>query len=369
MKTRNRITLALLSAAALILGIALWNTPAATSAPEGNPVELSSKHALYTQPGAKGIAGLKAWEEFTGQTVAQMTDFTGTASWAHISRYLPFTEWAKLPQQGKRLLLTVAMLPADTSTNLAACANGDYNVHWQTLGQNLVTYGLEKTVVRPGHEMNGGWYRWNARGGKELDYAGCFRQVVTTMRAVPGQKFLFDWSVANATTPPFNLKGERQLDYDKIWPGDEYVDVVGVDVYDYNYNFYPIPASADEQTVRTVQRNSWLFQLGGNYQITEKVKASPVGLVFWRDWAKAHGKPMSIDETGVAWKSDGYAGGDNPLWIDRIVNFAADPANNVAWLTYFNIDVTGVKHDLLRADTYFPQSAERIVSRVSDLAR
>ena len=110
--------------------------------------------------------------------------------------------------------------------SLQKCSDGQYDTQWRTLANNLVSYGLCETILRLGWEFNGNWFAWGAPG-KEAQFAGCFRRVVSSMRAAqPGASFKFDWN------PTEDIVWWSQAQIDAAWPGDAYVDFIGVDAYD-----------------------------------------------------------------------------------------------------------------------------------------
>jgi hypothetical protein len=128
------------------------------------------------------------------------------------------------------------------------------------------------------------------------------------MRAVPGAHFLFDWNVnANYRDIPF-------ADY---YPGDAYVDIIGIDQYDNTGVNIPAP---------------------GPYRFAA-LAAQPGGLDALAAFAGAHGKPLSIPEWGTI--SEGTnAGGDDPYYVDGIAEFIA--THDIAYESYFDADVDGV---------------------------
>jgi hypothetical protein len=77
-------------------------------------------------------------------------------------------------------------------------------------------------VLRLFHEMNGGWFWWGsqAEGGAEA-YKGLFRSAVAIIREETPLA-LFAW----APNHPFDAAAQ---DY---YPGDDVVDVIGLDMYD-----------------------------------------------------------------------------------------------------------------------------------------
>ena len=84
------------------------------------------------------------------------------------------------------------------SPALVAAAAGDYNSKFYDLGKLLVTDGLGHTIIDLGREMNGTWYEWSEHRAPPSEpdaYILAWRQIVTTMRSVPGQHFKFLWTV------------------------------------------------------------------------------------------------------------------------------------------------------------------------------
>jgi hypothetical protein len=147
-----------------------------------------------------------------------------------------------------------------------------------------------------------------------------WRNIVTAMRSVEGQKFEFDWNVNASNT---------EIDASSYWPGDEYVDYVGVDVYDLGWEVgtYPYPAACDATCRLSRQQAAWDEIYGGDR-----------GLAFWSDFAKKHGKPMTLPEWGLWQREDGHGGGDNPFFIEKMHAFITDPAHNIAYQGYFDVD-------------------------------
>src|SRR5205823_10686973 len=69
--------------------------------------------------------------------------------------------------------------------------SSDLNSKFRNLGELLVKDGLSHTIIGLGREMNGSWYEWSERHAPASDpdaYIRAWRQIVTTMRSVPGQR-------------------------------------------------------------------------------------------------------------------------------------------------------------------------------------
>jgi hypothetical protein len=293
---------------------------------------------VYAGPGAKGVVGAAAFGTLSGSAPSAVLDFASSRDWAGITG----PNWLLDPRVDShaRLEYSLPMFPGGDRYSLAACAAGAYDAQWQRTGRSLVEHRLADTIVRPGWEFNGSWYPWSAKGHL-ADYVGCFRRIVTTMRAVTGQHFAFDWNP--------NL-GAGAFPAELAYPGDSYVDYVGVDVYDTSWSHYP---SAHPAQARAA---AWRDDLDGDH-----------GLAFWSRFAAAHHKPMALPEWGVTWLSNGHGGGDDPAFVDHMFGFMTDPANNVAYGHYFDWTSSAGDHKLT-GSTRFPASAAEYGRRARLLA-
>ncbi|MET0693387.1 MAG: glycosyl hydrolase [Propionibacteriaceae bacterium] len=291
---------------------------------------------VYAGPGAKGVRGAEEFATTTHAPISRVLDFLPDETWSAMTH----ADWLidAHARSARHLELSVPMLPTRGAATLPRCANGEYNHRWRTIATKLRDAGLQDTTIRPGWEFNGDWYQWSAAGpGQAAEYVGCFRQLVTTMRSVSPQ-FTFSWSVNN---------GHNRLPAELGWPGGSYVDIVGVDVYDYSSQWYPTPRG---MTLAQARGRTWDTALN-----------SPRGLRFWSDFARTHGKPLALSEWGLAWRANGQAGGDNTLFLDQLVGFVRNPANGVAYATYFNsVDTPALKHNLLHPQTKFPKGVQRL---------
>ena len=296
-----------------------------------------------TGPAIPATADYAAW---IGRSVVWGHDtipFGGGSSWNHISgEYAmnwflkPWGKWVR-DVSGRRFVLSAPMLPGHSNrsgptkgdnlgpVSLALGAAGDYNVYWKALAERMVEVGLGGSVVRLGWEFNGNWYAWKVLNANDAkNFAAYWRQIVTTMRAVPGtEKMQFDWNGANAVRTSYPLE--------MAWPGDDVVDFVGIDIYDVSYaeGSYPIlPEMPPAQTSarREVAWTKWINLSSNN------------GIPAWVAIARAHGKPLSVPEWGVMERKDGHGGLDNPVFIRRVGAFIKDPANHVAYASYWDCD-------------------------------
>src|ERR1700735_4684 len=85
-----------------------------------------------------------------------------------------------------------------TSPALVAAAAGEDDSNFYDLGELLVRDGLGSTIIELGREMNGKWYEWSEHRAPPSEpdaFILAWRQIVTTMRSVPGQHFKFLWTI------------------------------------------------------------------------------------------------------------------------------------------------------------------------------
>ena len=161
-----------------------------------------------------------------------------------------------------------------------ACASGSYDEHATALAENLVSYGAGSIVIRLGVEANGNWEAdYVGTTTQEMnDWAQCYDNEVTAMRAVPGADFLFVWN-PNVCTADLPL-GEW-------YPGNSYVDIIGVDAYD-----------EDCSTLKTVSEEGWAAYSTDSAANTPNDPSFP-SLDNIEAFAAANGKPLSFPEWGL----------------------------------------------------------------------
>ena len=366
--SRIRVVRAIGASLALLAGLARAETPV------DFPASAAPYMAAYRWGAANkngGAAANEAFARWLGRPVVWAEDFEPTERWDSLEGGAwQLGEWSRWRSaaSGRRLILSVPLLPGgwDRSgprqgdaigkpVSLTAGARGDYNARFKKLAENLVHYGLTDSVLRPGWEFNGGWYTWRA-GENPKAFAEYWRQIVRTIRAVPGaEKLQFCWNPA---------LGYQQFPAEKAWPGDVWVDFVGLDVYDDSWlaDTYPFPQGASREQIDQRRRTVWdKVILHGDY-----------GLLFWCDFSAKHHKPFSIPEWGVDDRKDGHGGLDNAMFVEQMHGFIADPAHRVFFHCYFDVQAHDGGHQLspgLRGTDVprFPQASATFRSLFGDV--
>lgn len=81
-------------------------------------------------------------------------------------------------------------------------------------------------VFRPYHEMNGSWFWWGGENTTTKDYITLWQEMVHLLRDKHNIHNLL-----YAFSPNKFNEGDNYLDY---YPGDDYADILGMDIYDFN---------------------------------------------------------------------------------------------------------------------------------------
>lgn len=245
-------------------------------------------------------AAFAAWR---GRELDVVVDWSARATWEDIVN----PDWLYRAWKGTPYakVFGVAMLPeADPTATLTECARGAYEEKWLEFGSRIAASGIaDETIIRLGWEFNGDWYKWSAR--EPAEWIACWRHIVTAVeRNAPNLRW--DWSVNRGV-------GHGLTDPREAYPGDAFVDIVGVDSYD----MWPGVQSEAQ----------WQEHLAG-----------PFGLLAWKDFAREHGKKLSVPEWGVfpGPRSEGQNGGDNALYVRRMNEFFASLGSLLAYEAYFN---------------------------------
>ena len=305
--------------------------PAATRTPSAGPAPKACRGAGGAQVGVfRGTdpAEVDAFEKWLGCRVEVAADFSARASWQDIASPGYLNEaWAGEP---RRLALGIAMLPEDPDATMRAGAAGDYDQYFRTLGEGLVDEGHADAILRVGWEFNLDGSRWFTRDTDA--FKAYWRRIADVMGSVAGSRFQFDWNPNN---------GKNPVDAVDYYPGDDVVDIIGVDAYDVAGNVYPYRRNCDDACrTRTQTRAGEQHIFGGDR-----------GLRFWRDFARERGKPLSLPEWGLWSRPDGTGGGENAYYIRRMHEFIADPGTPVAYQAYFEYNGEDGEHRLMTTFT------------------
>jgi hypothetical protein len=257
-------------------------------------------------------------------------DFLLGTTWRTITEArFPYAKWRG---KGYTMIWGVDMLPDTYTPNsnpdvpggscfgLNQGAAGKFDHYFQTVARNIVSNGFGDSIIRVGWEFNGGWFPWAAHGCA-ADYVTYFERIVTAMRSVPGAHFSFEWNPTRGDLAVGNLA--------EYYPGNAYVDSVGLDVYDVEQETYP-----------------------GSQAELQKMETENYGLDWLVSFAAAHHKPIVLPEWGLGWgtcsasgkpisaSSGEVCGGDNAAWVNLMATWIK--SHHVAEATYWDFETSSV---------------------------
>ncbi|HEX3514583.1 MAG TPA: glycosyl hydrolase [Trebonia sp.] len=274
-------------------------------------------------------ANIAAASQVSGQTYNCITLFDNPVDnwddwetpWMFSTASDGWVTWLKNAQH--QLVVGVDLIPQSAGgvdNPLAwesACSAGDYNQYATTLAKNLVSYGAGSIVIRLGIEANQtGETDFVGTTPQEMsDWAKCYDNEVTAMRAVPGTHFLFVWN-PNACT--------QSLPLNDWYPGNAYVDIIGLDLYDED-------CATGSKTVSKEGWTAFASDSSSGGQGDPNFPSLDSMLAF----AKAHGKPMSFPEWGI----DSGDPDDATYVTDMMQVFKKD---NFAFESYFDNGNDGI---------------------------
>ena len=123
---------------------------------------------------------------------------------------------------------------ADSQPKLADIANGEWDAYIDSWAAAAAAHG-QPIVLRFAAEMNGHWYPWseNHFGNGSDEFAPMWRHVHSRFEAAGADNVVWLWSV--------NRVDNLNSDIATYWPGEEYVDWVGISGYWRGYQAAPAP--------------------------------------------------------------------------------------------------------------------------------
>lgn len=243
--------------------------------------------------------------------------YTDRSSWANLTG----NTWVfgNMAGWGGTLIISQPLFPDDGS-NLADCAAGKYNAHWQDFGRSMVAANRADSIVRLGWEFNGEFMYWHATNDTNT-FISCWNNAASSIKSTNPQALL-DWTINGHGTPGTVCNGLAT----NCYPGDAFVDYVGID----NYDFYPNSKETPFDTIANAQEGlTWLY-----------------------NFAVQHKKRFGVGEWGVVSAAGRDGGGDNAAFVQNMWNWFSTHAASGLYEAYFNnSDVGNVQSDLFNGDS------------------
>lgn len=216
------------------LGILLLSAPADAARPRTAPAR-----AVIAAPPTERLLGvavpgaptdLREYEDLGNALGRRPEQVTFYAAWATVPDF-PAADAARIAAAGAVPELTWepwdpaagTTQPAYALDRIAAGAHDAYLKRW---ARQVRSYGAP-LVIRMAHEMNGSWYPWaeGVNGNEAGDYRAAWRHVVKVFRAQRVTNVSWFW----APNVPFH----GSVPLAGLYPGDDVVDRVGLDGYNW----------------------------------------------------------------------------------------------------------------------------------------
>ncbi|WP_236745311.1 glycoside hydrolase family 26 protein [Rhodococcus sp. BS-15] len=273
------------AAAALVIPLVLGSTVVASSSPmTPRTQQISSaplRLGIINPNGPSATWELDQIESVLGERASLAVIYKDFAQPA------PIAELDAADARGSKTLLTWepwaagagVVQPDFQSSDITA---GRYDAYITEWARALASWG-KPVMLRYAHEMNGNWYPWADRvnGNTDGDYVRAYRHVHDLFTAAGASNVEWVWNPNVPNAVPMSV----------VYPGSQYVDVVGLDGYNWGTS------------------QSW-----SAWQTPDQLFGD--GLTQVR--ALALGKPIVLGEVASA-----EAGGSKPAWITRLIEYLA----------------------------------------------
>lgn len=290
--------------------------------PETAIVSVSSSSAVKLGRGRSGLpwlsgvwsggrfspAQLRSFGSWRGRPVDMVTTYSRQDSYrAMVKESWSITVWNGFPG---RLNYGLALLPDSGEGSLASIARGEQDWVWRGVAKNLKAAGRGDSIVRIGWEANLPDWRWGVTAARADSFKRAFRRVAKVLRATaPGLKMDFGIGCG----PGLRGSKDRTASLTKLYPGDDVVDIIHCDVYDW-----------------------WSTKVTSRDRSPLTRPAHGVGLADLVTFARQRKKLVGLGEWGLAAPHNGNGGGDNPHFIRAVHGFIRDNLDVFAYECYFD---------------------------------
>jgi mannan endo-1,4-beta-mannosidase len=213
-----KVVMAIVALAAIAVGVILYNKKSGPTGPL--PVNLPPASGSYLGVFADGApTSYKGVTTFTKTTGAKPDVVMYYSGW-----YVPFPTGFANTVANNGAVPLVQMDPDKVS--ITAIASGRYDGYLSEYAEAVRAY-RHPVILSFGHEMNGGWYSWGYTHTSAATFVAAWRHVVNLFRALGAQNVTWLWTV-NIINDAHGGNIPRPTQW---WPGNNYVNWVGIDGY------------------------------------------------------------------------------------------------------------------------------------------
>jgi mannan endo-1,4-beta-mannosidase len=210
--------IAVIAAAAIAAGVVLYNRSTDPSGPL--PVHLPTTPGSYLGVFAKGFPD--TYEPMT--TFSKQTGSHPDITMYYSGWYVPFPIKFANTAAHNGVVPLVQMDPENIS--LAGISHGSADAYLSSYAEAVKAYH-HPVIIGFGHEMNGNWSSWGYTNTSPAVFVAAWRHIVKLFRALGADNVTWLWTV--------NIINNTQKGTiprpDVWWPGNAYVNWVGIDGY------------------------------------------------------------------------------------------------------------------------------------------
>lgn len=271
-----------------------------------------------------------SFDSFRGRDSDVYVAFVGRSNRRDVVNQIRSDEIGRFAGMPGTLSLSWPMLPMEISHRFAECTRGDYDQFVKDGANALKAHGFVDPIIRLGWEVNGK-YPWSL--GPQPDrveqYKACYQRQVNLFRSIlPNVQI--EWSNRRDGEIPYSIE--------RAYPGDAYVDIIAMMLYD-RWPTHPDQQAWDAAYSRT--------KFGG-----------PFGFASYLAFAREHGKKLAISEWGISNNDNDPRSTDNPFFIQKMYDLFRANADDIAYEAYFNCGQAGEGYKLA-PNTLNPKAAAK----------
>jgi mannan endo-1,4-beta-mannosidase len=204
---------------AIAAGVVVYNRvadPGRAPLPVHLPATPQSYLGLYSNDFPASYAPLTSFARATGSRPDLAMYYSG---W-----FVPFPTSFANTAAANGVVPLVQMDPDGIS--LKAIADGQYDGYLSEYAEAVHHYS-HPVILSFGHEMNGTWYSWGYRNAPAGQFVAAWRHIVRLFRALGARNVTWMWTVNIIN----NTRAGQIPSPVAWWPGNAYVNWVGIDGY------------------------------------------------------------------------------------------------------------------------------------------
>ncbi len=321
-------------------------TPFGLGAFVGQPdISDSSQQALFEQ-------NLASFKDTLGAAPLYVDTFANAndpiAHWSDQNDFQA-TSWAATPELKNAtpvIGLPLASTQDNADTDFKAFASGQYDSMLNGMVQQWAQAGVSTQDWRLGWEMNLGSsssYAGDQGTAQQQDWIAAFQRVSTVIHAAATQYGVKTNVIWNPGTTSYSNAGTAT----SLYPGSQYVDIIGADAYSdaYPFSYYNFRTGQDDGSfAQWSQDTSNLIHYytypGADRYNLDSSQGHATSLQNLIDFAKANNKPFAVVETGAGNSGNtGHDIQDNPTfvsWLSDTLTAAQSNGTNVQFVNIWD---------------------------------